>query len=370
MSASHHPNIQGLLELARRDGVDIRPTLLRVLVDLYIQECVHTPSEQARFIELVCRLLDGVDPATRAAVAQRFALYTGVPIAVALKLARDEIAVAEPILRQSLVLGEAELHSILDSTGPAHAIAIASRVDLPKSIVTRLSGLTHATAEKALSMLDEIRAAAVWNGDMEPSPSLVPAAVNVTSRTASLAKRYFDSNEDERRRILVELGSHGPLESNERLQRADPVSIERLEQAALRHRPQEFALLLEQMLGFASALAARIITDPAGDPIAVVCRALDLPFETASRILLFLNPDIGRSVQRVFALADFYETIGKAAAQRLVAAWCRSASPGHAVRQSVAEREAGDQRDPRMLVPLAQSTPVESAERRAATRKS
>jgi hypothetical protein len=47
MSASHHPNIQGLIELARRDGVDIPPMLLRVLVELCIQECVHTPSARS-----------------------------------------------------------------------------------------------------------------------------------------------------------------------------------------------------------------------------------------------------------------------------------------------------------------------------------
>ena len=62
MSAFHH-SIQGLIELARRNAGDIRPMLLRVLADLYVQEPSHLPSGQARFAELACRLLDGVEGA-------------------------------------------------------------------------------------------------------------------------------------------------------------------------------------------------------------------------------------------------------------------------------------------------------------------
>ena len=36
------PKLEGLDSLARRDGVDIRPTLLRVLTDLYVQKPAHT----------------------------------------------------------------------------------------------------------------------------------------------------------------------------------------------------------------------------------------------------------------------------------------------------------------------------------------
>ena len=47
----------GLLSLSRREGVDVRPTLLRVLTDLYVQAASHTADEEAQFTELATRLM-------------------------------------------------------------------------------------------------------------------------------------------------------------------------------------------------------------------------------------------------------------------------------------------------------------------------
>src|SRR6201994_1102334 len=73
------PGFDGLMTLSRREGVDIRPTLLRVLTDLYVQAPKHSSDEQRQFVELTSRLIDQVDDATRAAVRARLAIYPGVP---------------------------------------------------------------------------------------------------------------------------------------------------------------------------------------------------------------------------------------------------------------------------------------------------
>src|SRR6516225_3854865 len=80
------PGFDGLLTLSRREGVDIRPTLLRVLTDLYVQASAHSSDEARHFIELTSRLIDEVDDATRAAVRARLAVYPGTPIEVLRKL--------------------------------------------------------------------------------------------------------------------------------------------------------------------------------------------------------------------------------------------------------------------------------------------
>ena len=77
----------GLAGLADRSGVDIRPTLLRVLTDLYIQKSTHTPHEDQHFTELALRLIDVVDESTRAAVAARLSKHPGTPKAVLARLA-------------------------------------------------------------------------------------------------------------------------------------------------------------------------------------------------------------------------------------------------------------------------------------------
>ncbi len=74
------------MTLSRREGVDIRPTLLRVLTDLYVQASVHSSEEERQFIELTSRLIDHVDDATRAAVRGRLAIYPGTPAEVLRRL--------------------------------------------------------------------------------------------------------------------------------------------------------------------------------------------------------------------------------------------------------------------------------------------
>src|SRR3954453_4507846 len=73
------PGFDGLMTLSRREGVDIRPTLLRVLTDLYVQTHVHSDEEERQFVELASRLIDRVDDATRAAVRARLAIYPATP---------------------------------------------------------------------------------------------------------------------------------------------------------------------------------------------------------------------------------------------------------------------------------------------------
>lgn len=81
------PRLDGLFDLALRDGIDIRPTLLRVLTDLYVQKPLHTPDEETQYVELATGLIDSVDAATRAAIAGRLRDYPAAPAAVVRKLA-------------------------------------------------------------------------------------------------------------------------------------------------------------------------------------------------------------------------------------------------------------------------------------------
>ncbi|MBV9347712.1 MAG: DUF2336 domain-containing protein [Pseudolabrys sp.] len=74
-----YPQLEGLLDLACRDGVDIRPTLLRVLTDLFVQRRTHSATEIAQFVELSLRLIESADAPTRAAVAARLMTCPDAP---------------------------------------------------------------------------------------------------------------------------------------------------------------------------------------------------------------------------------------------------------------------------------------------------
>ena len=84
--ASAYSPLDGLVDLACRDGVEIRPTLLRVLTDLYVQKPSHSAEEEAQYVELSLRLIDAVDGATRSAVASRLSTYPNAPVAVLRRL--------------------------------------------------------------------------------------------------------------------------------------------------------------------------------------------------------------------------------------------------------------------------------------------
>src|SRR3979411_180096 len=91
MKLPAYPHLDGLVDLACRDGVDIRPTLLRVLTDLYVQKPTHSAEEETQYVELALGLIDTVDAQTRAAVRARLSTYPAGPAVVLLKLAGPDL---------------------------------------------------------------------------------------------------------------------------------------------------------------------------------------------------------------------------------------------------------------------------------------
>ncbi len=74
------------------------------------------------------------------------------------------------------------------------------------------------------------------------------------------------------------------------------------------------------------AIADRVTRDNSGEPLLVAAKALGMPSSVFQRIVMFLNPSIGRSVERVFELSKLYDEIQPAAAERMVAMWRESAA--------------------------------------------
>jgi hypothetical protein len=262
IEAPNIPSLNGLVELAHRDGVDIRPTLLRVMTDLYVQKPMHSEDEERHFTELALRLIDLVDAPTRAIVADKIARYPNAPAAVRQRLLRDHVAIGEPVPPPQ------------DRTAPA---ILAQTEDDP------FAGSTVAADE--------------------------------------LSELFFAASADERRLILLNL-PYTLLPPAEPIPEA--VAREatgRLETAALEHDSDAFAGELECVLAISRAQARRLIDDASGEPTVVAAVALRMPAAVLQRILLCLNPTVSRSVQRVYDLALLQEEIEPETALRLVAVW-------------------------------------------------
>jgi hypothetical protein len=289
--------LEGLIDLDRQ-GVDIRPTLLRVLTDQYLQSAGHTPEEERQYTELALRLIDETDIATRAAVAARLATDPAAPRVILLQLARDVLAVAEPILRHSPCLTPQDCDAIVRERGPSYAEFMARRGEP----VAEEPALPARAAE---------------------GQSAAHALARVEAQ--ELSELFYAAGSVERRLILLNLEyvTAPPPKLPSPLQRAD---IWRLESAALQHNSGATARELEAALGISSRQARRMIEDELGEPIVVAAKAMNLPADVLQRIILFMNPRVGQSVDRVYELAALYNEISAEAANRMVAI-LRAADP-------------------------------------------
>jgi hypothetical protein len=279
-------NLFGPDELARlgpRSDADMRPTLLRVLTDLYVQQFSHTPDEERHYTELALRLLETVDLPTRVAVARRFASYGSPPLRVLQRLAGDLPAVS----------AELRAHPLLQP---------------PVGIVS----------ESCLSPAGQATEQVVPPDDTPP-----PAASRGLDPTiaAELNEQFFAANAEERRLILLNLHLAAPAPAGSVTISRDPSVSQRLETAALGGKREAFARELAAALRIPPGQAQRVTRDELGEPVVVAAKAVAMSSEVLYRVLLFINPKVGHSVERVRALAALNEEMASAAAESLVTIW-------------------------------------------------
>jgi hypothetical protein len=152
---------------------------------------------------------------------------------------------------------------------------------------------------------------------MARAPAARPAQPPVSENSElSLAELFFSAESAARRMLLESLGS---VEA-ETPQSVQPVETNRaLEEAALRRDRAGFVKLLESALGLSHQQAERIVGDESGEPLLVAAKALAMPSVALQRVLMFIDPTIGESVDRFFDLAALYEKVSADAAHKLIA---------------------------------------------------
>jgi len=282
METQHLFGLDGLTALGARTGADMRPTLLRVLTDLYVHRLGHTPEEERHYTELALRLLEAVDAPTRVAVARRFAGYISPPLRVLQWLARDL-----PEVRAQL-----RSHPLLQLSAPSERPATQSAA-IP-------------TTDTAV-----------------PDPeATADTMVPLDSTTAAeLTELFFAANAIERRLILLNLNIVAPASAG-RIHVTRELSVNaRLEAAALGGNREGFAHDLARALQIPREQARRIVRDDLGEPVVVAAKALNMPRAALYRVLMFVNPTVGHSVERVHALAALNDEMTEAAAEGMVAIW-------------------------------------------------
>jgi len=226
MESANRWALDHLARVGMAGDAELRPTLLRVLTDLYVQKPTHTAEEERHYTELALRLLDTADSGSRTAVAQRLAQYRSPPGRVVERLAGD-VSNDQPQLLRS-------------------------------------SGSTTRSAEAAGQ----------------------PIAIDIAS---ALNELFFAADSDERRLILLNLDVIAPLPIK-RMERPREESLSaRLEAAVLSRNREAFAQNLARALQIARGQARRVADDDLGEPIVTAAKALNIRRGALYRILLFVN---------------------------------------------------------------------------------
>ena len=132
---------------------------------------------------------------------------------------------------------------------------------------------------------------------------------------------FFTAAEHERRLILLNLHVAAPLSPGQVVVLREPGIGQRLEAAALGNHREELVKQLAEALRIPRDQARRIVRDDHGEPIVVAVKALGIPRDVVYRLLMFVNPAVGHSVERVHALAMLYDEMTAQAAEGMIAIW-------------------------------------------------
>lgn len=112
-----------------------RDQLFRNMAQLYSYVSDRCDDEQvAQYDEVLCQLAELVESEARAHVAKLLAPLDRAPGNVVVKLANDEIEVAQPLLEFSNVLSDDDLIEIIANQSEEHRVAIAGRQQVPERV--------------------------------------------------------------------------------------------------------------------------------------------------------------------------------------------------------------------------------------------
>ncbi len=271
--------------------------------------------ERAMTADLLVEMLREASPAERARVARRLANLVEMPTRLLRLLLRDDIEVARPLLTEDTSLSEADLIDCVRQAGPEHRLLIARRRD-PGELVCE--ALIEAGEQPVVEALLRNTGAKISADAMD---ALIAASQKVPDFIPGLLKRaelrpahayvlFWWAEPDQRRAILQRFavsrevlqeaaGDVFPLAAEESWQ--DPLVrkalqfIERRQRnrAAIARSPyasldeavadaqsgmsKEAAREIAFLAGVKPTTAAKIFTDPYGEPIAILCKATGLP---------------------------------------------------------------------------------------------
>lgn len=152
-------SVEQLQDVARiRDSAG-RRELLGAVADLFLAgETVRSTRESTLFSDIFLKTIDELDPEGQVEVSNQLAASADTPKDVAVHLARAEnVSVADPVLRLSPVLDDADLIEIATEMSNDHLVSISQRQKLSENVTDVLIDRGDTAVKRHVSANDGAR---------------------------------------------------------------------------------------------------------------------------------------------------------------------------------------------------------------------
>lgn len=322
-----------LVALGQSPDVNIRPVLLRVVVDLFTSRPHHAPSDVQQFSAIVAHLLEEADVDTRIIVAEKLARHPATPRDLLDRLAAEQTAIATKVYAHA-ALDDATLLAAASWGAEAIAEVLASRDDLPATVVAALADRPENRVLHALA------ANAGVTFDRPTFQHLVRRARQDRDLAARLIDRAADPIDlaplfplvpSAQRQVIVDAARRLELGRRQwgRVDGATAEALARLDRLVLCGEREAFETALGETLGLDARATAALLHDDGGEILALALTAAGASPDMAARAFILGDPRIGRSVDKVRSLTAIVATMSPHAARRLINAMTSDSAETH-----------------------------------------
>lgn len=353
--ADNSSTLEKLINIAESSGSNERRALLSEITNVFLENAeAHTDRDRQYFGAIMGQVAFELEQSIREELAQRLAQENLAPHDLIVRLAKDNISVAQPILENSQVLNDDDLVEITQSSSQDHMMAMTRREDISETVSAALIDNGNSYVVEGV----------VKNSGAKISDTSMQRVVEISRDNENLHRPVlarpdlpFDLMQDMfdyvsmdlKQDILEHTKEIAPEKLNDMLQdvRAKfdrkgklrsrvlskpEVVVQSLEdkgqlteQAMVsfirKNKYAEFLVAFGKLADIDIKTAKRLAEDKTGEGLAIACKASGFDRSTFSSILMALSHGSDRAINETYRLINQYDRLQLEVAQRTIRFW-------------------------------------------------
>ena len=363
-------SLDDLFALAQDKSSEGRQTLFENMRDLFLDNGRSVSDrERALMSEILRRLVHDVEKKLRKSLAENLSKRSDTPHALIVELANDEFEVAHPILIESNVLQDQDLIETIKHRTMAHQFPISMRNTLSEDVSEALvetgeqdviaNLLNNHGAKISRHVMDylvsESKRVDSYQNPLVQRPDLPPELAERMSWWVSAALREHISGkfnldlgelDDAIETVTSEQFGAEPDTAAptskaddlvERLSDLGELNASFLVKALRQGEISLFEAAFCKLTGLKTKLLRRILFEPGGEALVLLCRAIDVGTDTFAEIFELSRRAKDReeeiSEEQKMRLSTLYDKTKPEDAKRILKRWRRSSDYLFAVKQ-------------------------------------